>query len=60
MFKTCQTLRSGLPSHLLLEVLSWCIIGWLYWLALVAVLRYPLHKAAAASHFESACSSDVG
>ncbi len=50
MYKTCQTLRSVLLSHLLLEVLSWCVLGWLYRLALLAVLPHPLYKAAAASH----------
>jgi len=42
-------LRSVLLSHLLLEVLSWCVLGWLYRLALPAVLPHPSNKAAAAS-----------
>ena len=49
MYKTCQTLRSVLLSHLLLEVLSWCVLGWLYRLALLNVVPGPTHKAAAAS-----------
>ncbi len=51
MYKTCQILQSVLLSQLLLEVLSWCVLGWLYRLALLAVLPHPLHKAAAASRF---------
>ena len=51
MYKTCQTSPTLLLSHLLLEVLSWCVLRWLYRLALLAVLPHPLHKAAAASHF---------
>ena len=52
MYKTCQTLQSVLLSHLLLEVLSWCGLGWLYRLALPAVLPHPSNKATAASHIQ--------
>ena len=52
MYKTCQTLQNVLLSHLLLEVLSWCVLGWLYILALLAALPHPSYKAAAASHLQ--------
>ena len=49
VYKTCQTLRNLLLSHLLLEVLSCCVLGGLYRLAVLAVLHYSSYKAAAAS-----------
>ena len=52
MYKTCQSLQIVLLSHLLLEVLSWCVLGWLYILALLAALPHSSHKAAAASHLQ--------
>ena len=51
MYKTCRTSQSVLLFHLLPKVLSWCVLVWLYKLALLAALPHPSDKAAAASHF---------
>ena len=52
VYKICQTLRNMLLSHLLLEVLSWYVLGGLYRLAVLAVLPYSSYNAAAASHLQ--------